>query len=255
MIVQGIKQGIKQGIRQGINGHWSNYFPLTTGEWTSQFPGITAPTNIWGCGEASGTLADSVGGITLTSSGTVTYRETGDPLGRPAIGLGGTTARFSAASSASLDLDDVTSLSIFIRAYFPATAAATAVVGKRNSSGNLEGYAMTLRVTDSFPQSFVDFGAGATINAIVSVAADDAVFRDYLIVVDRTSQLVVLRSGLGDQTASIATATTLTNTGLFSIGQMAGATNALAGTKVSYCAAWVGTVISDDNFTTLTTRT
>ena len=58
------------------------YFPANSTEWTSLLSGtgISNPSSLWLCQEASGTLADSIGSRPLTISGTPSYQQ-------PAVGF------------------------------------------------------------------------------------------------------------------------------------------------------------------------
>jgi hypothetical protein len=247
----GLKYGFKNGLKVGLNNLFGDRYPSNAAEWLSYFPGITTPSSIWTLQEASGTLADAIGGITLTSVSSVSYRQTGDPSGRYSVSFDNVSARFSAASNATYDLNASTSLTALFRAYIPATAAAGGFIGKRQASVNLEGYAVNMIATSSYLTAFCDPGAAAQATATVSVAADTATYIDVMIVIDRGSNTVKQYSPFGTASASIAAIGTLTNTGVFSLGAMSGAASAIVGTKMSYAAVWYGTALTQANYNTI----
>lgn len=73
-LATGLGDGIWGGISVGTDGPSNVYIPESAADFTEL--GITAPTSLWLCQEASGNLSDSIAAVTLTANGTADYRQT-----------------------------------------------------------------------------------------------------------------------------------------------------------------------------------
>jgi hypothetical protein len=110
------------------------YVPASAGEWTAfrSATGISAsnPDSLWLCQEAAGNLADSIGALTLTATGTVEYQQAAAGWSRQGVRLtDGTTEKFVAASAVGPSPATTSQAWLFIVA-LPATAAnARSVMG------------------------------------------------------------------------------------------------------------------------------
>lgn len=94
------------------------YCPSSAAEW--QALGLTAPSSLWLCQEASGNAADTIGSVTLTASGSPTYQQTITGWSRK--GFGATQVanqKFSAAAGAG---PNPSSTSCMMLVYFEATS-------------------------------------------------------------------------------------------------------------------------------------
>jgi hypothetical protein len=110
-LTTGIKAGIRTGIKTGITGGTyvsgaaadsdatsGKYVPSTAAQFTAL--GISAPVSIHLCQEASGSLADSVGSLTLAATNAPSYQQAVTGWTRRAVGFTAGTAnqRFSAGA-------------------------------------------------------------------------------------------------------------------------------------------------------------
>jgi len=82
------------------------YTPVSSAEWATFRAAFSltapAPDSLWLLQEASGNLADTIGGLTLTAAGTVTYNQAATGWTRTGVGLAdGVNSQF-ATTSASL---------------------------------------------------------------------------------------------------------------------------------------------------------
>lgn len=97
-LFRGLQRGLLRGLKRGLGasiGGSTIFTPSTAGEFTAL--GITAPSNLWLCQEASGNLADSIGALTLTANATPLYQQTVPGWTRKAVGFNETAAqRFQA---------------------------------------------------------------------------------------------------------------------------------------------------------------
>ncbi len=72
------------------------YVPASTAEWNELLTGlgINAPSSVWLCQESSGTLADSIGSLTLTASGGLSYQQTAAGWTRKGVKLSDNTVNY-----------------------------------------------------------------------------------------------------------------------------------------------------------------
>lgn len=113
------------------------YCPANAAQWTQTLgvAGITSgnPAGLWLCQEASGTLADSIGALPLTSSGAWTYQSA--ITGWTRLGLSCLDAGTATLLSTDASLPDISTTSQLIFAYISMPAAAPAVVRVVCASG------------------------------------------------------------------------------------------------------------------------
>lgn len=86
----------------------SNIFvPATAAEFTSA--GFAAPSSLWQCQEPSGNLVDTIGGKTLTASGSPAYQQAVASWARKAVGASGGASNqlFSNATMADVSVKSV----------------------------------------------------------------------------------------------------------------------------------------------------
>ncbi len=171
----------------------------------------------WLCDEASGNLADAFGGITLTAGTTPTYSNAGAISGGRDLAVGfdaSTQDRFTAASVATYDLSDVTSLALYLCLHPSGNT-------NHNNAGKFQAGAGAWGTS-------LEVGGGitaATVDAIPTVATTTVnadhrgAFRDVLMVIDRTGQRLQLFTSLGTSTAvNITGIGSLTNAASFYLG-------------------------------------
>ncbi len=252
LVMKAPVSGVLAGVVVGINPTaGARRFPADATEWAAAFPGIAVPTAIWGCQESASPLADGIGAVDLAESNTPLYQQAGDPLGRAAVGADATTDAFLAASAASLDIDDVTSLSVLVRFACPSVGGnPRGVVGKRQSSGG-NGYGLEFTATGLL-RATLDAGAVEASISIATPAHDDGVFHDALLVVDRGTQTISVFSELGSDSTSTAAVGSGTSTQAFRVlGN--GFRVSHPGLLVSYVAVWVGTVLGAADLNTFRT--
>lgn len=229
-------------------------FPTSSAQWTSAFSTVPTPHSIWTAQDVSGPLVDNINAINLFSTGTVSFRNSGDPTGRFSVGLG-TSSRFALSNPLIFDIGITGSISYFVRFSMPDNAASTrSIGGKREGSGNLIGYNISLPTTGSLAGLF---RSGTTTFGATNIIAQDHTTNNYfdaMMVVDRTAGFVSIMSSLGSNSTSIATTITAsfnsTNSGVFTIGTVVGVASNESGSMVSYAAVW-NTPLTYDQFLTI----
>lgn len=144
------------------------YFPSSTTQWNNfrTFKGLNmaSPQHLRLCQESSGNLADSIGGVTWTATGTPTYSQA--ITGQTRVGVScsgdGVADRFAAAAGVGPNPSTTSILTLaFIR--FPATPAATR---------SLLGYNLTSTTNSTRVQHLITTGLMRL--QTVSVNADSA---------------------------------------------------------------------------------
>ncbi len=153
----GIRSGLRDGSRAGANPDVAVtgvtrdstsgiYCPANAAEWTIVMAaaGIASggPSLLWGCQEASGNLADSIGTFTGTVSGTpVTYQQA--VTGWTRKGIAGANSGTGKISNNDAGLPDPAVTSMLSIGYVTVTAVPGAVnvlvglVGTSNATGNV----------------------------------------------------------------------------------------------------------------------
>jgi hypothetical protein len=186
----------------GDIGGW----PKSAAEAASAF-GFGTWSSLWQCDEVSGTLADAIGGVTLTAASSPTYRNAGAFPGDYAVGFDSTSDRFEAASSTSYDLDASTSLAVYACIKI-ASGSDGYFVGKVAA-----GASWVLRNLDPNDHILVALVGGGSMSATVAVAHNDGLYHDILMTIDRTNQRAQVFTDLGSSSAADIT----------SVGSMANA--------------------------------
>jgi len=220
--------------------------PANASVWAATFPAITTPTSIWGCQETTGTVVDAVAGNNLETAGSGgTYGNTGDPYGRTALGLNGSSSRFTASTSAVLDVTTATSISIFCRIFWSDANGSILVEKREGDGGNDPGYSI-LAASNEQVNFTVDGDSLASVTAIVAVDQSNT-WIDVMGVLDYTLGEVRLYTTGGSDTKSIGAYGSLANTQKFSFGDPGGVYSRL-GTLFSYVAVWHGTALTQAEF-------
>lgn len=226
-------------------------FPRDAIEWGQKYPAITTPTAIYTCQESSGSLIDQVGSVDLAPLGTPTYRNAGD-VGRMAVGFDAVAEGFQAASNTSFDPDGSTSYTYYWRTYLPDNGASTMAIGGKRGGAGAPGHALFLLATSGNIYALLDDGPG-TFAETDTPDYGDAAWHDLMMVVDRSGQLLsVFVDGTDSPSPTdITTAVSPTNTGVYSLGTMAGIANAISGQLYSYHAVWEGAALTFAEFTSI----
>jgi hypothetical protein len=130
--LSGIRSGIRSGLLSGINPRADGslattdgpggaiYTPIDAAEWTAI--GLTAPNSLWLCQEASGNLSDSIGAVTGTANGSLTYANSITDWSRKflsfteatsqRVGIASGTYSPATASQAGLIYSKITSMAV-----------------------------------------------------------------------------------------------------------------------------------------------
>lgn len=193
-VTSGIRRGTRRFVIDRVDG--PGYFPTNADEMRTAMGGVGTWGSIWQCDEASGNLADRVGGVSLVPSTSPTYQNRGPFGGGLGLAVGfdaGETDVFLAASSTPYNLAANSSLGLYIvfkgvditnRNFFGKVSAST-------------GYAIQGEVGKM--QSFVADGTASVIN-IVNANHDDDKWHDALYCIDREGQIGQLFTDLGQST-------------------------------------------------------
>lgn len=249
-ILHGIKHGIVHGAKQagqltlggdpfaGIDRDATSniYYPANSSQWT-QFRSAASlsignPNSLWLCQEASGNLADSIGSLTLTATGSPAYNQAvaGHTRLGLTVGTDGAADRFAAAAGVGPSPATTSQVWLF-GCLFPATPAAVRTVGGLNiTSGTNSFRVMHLNAT------------GFVRNQVVSVNTDGANS------CSTEFHLIVMRYDRANSVGNVYTKDEKL-VGTYSASVNDGAKGILNGslTKVVYIAMWSGA--NAENFT------
>lgn len=191
-------------------------WPRTTLELHQAFGGIGTWASAWQFDEASTAVTDAIGGITLTSTGTATFRAVGAMDGDASVShADNANARLVAASGTPYDIDAVTSIAAYV-CFRLRTSRSRFILGKMN------GASVGWGAPDVSSQMRCDVYDGTTyVSSAVEANFIDGRWHDLLVVVDRTAQVIQAFSDLGTSVAADITAIgSLSNVGLFSEGSL-----------------------------------
>lgn len=216
---------IIQGVLQGVNpGVGSAALPTSALTWM-QHPTLSAlpvPTSLYTCQDASGGLADAIGGLNLSESGSPTYQQTG-LNGRYAVGCTGSDL-FVAGANTVWDLDGSTSLTMLALVHHGATTATErGVFGKKaGAADSAAGYSVNFRVSGKQHRARVADGTnGVSSNELTN---QDLSWSTPGLVVDRSGDNLIMFNEDGNDTDSISSVTgSESNTEVFALGGGAGA--------------------------------
>lgn len=163
------------------------YVPSTAGQFTAL--GITAPSHLWLCQEAAGNLADSIGGMTLTASGSPTYQQAVSGWSRKGVGFTVTlNQRFSAAAGVGPDPGSVSTLWLAYVAVIGAQGGNRDIFGPNNTAGGTAAKVQTTttpRVRGSFAGTVASGTSDPTATGL----------QPMVIKVDRTNSTAVVYTG------------------------------------------------------------
>jgi hypothetical protein len=165
------------------------YTPASAAEWTKVLTAAAiasgGPGSTWLCQEASGNLADSIGSVTLTANGAVTYRGGVGGWTRLAAGIpAATAARFQAAAGIGPNPASTSVLWLgYILAAVTANNRGIMTIGGAAAGTNCEAFTL---ITTHFPR--------LTCVAVTADGASDptAAVRPWIIRYDRTNSRVNL---------------------------------------------------------------
>lgn len=170
------------------------YTPASSSEWTALRTAaglsVANPNSLWLAQEASGNLADSIGSVTLTASGSPTYQQTVTGWSRKAVAAAdGSSDRFTAGAGVGPNPTTTSQTWLAILA-MPAVNASTRVVWGISVDSNTNGCAMQRVGT-----------TGVARFRVVGVNADSAGSHANQVIVavvkfDRTGSAAVLYSNL-----------------------------------------------------------
>lgn len=214
--------------------HW----PRSAAEAASAF-GFGTWASAWQCDEASGTLADSIGAVTLTAAGapgTPSYRNAGAMKGDFAVGFDdGEEDRFEHQSTSVYDLDATTSIALYV------CFSATTVINRYfcgKVGANVWGVQMDTAPTSGALVAIIYDGTHLA-NPSINANHADGSYHDMFLFVDRTAQRAQVVTDLGASAATdISAFTTLTNANFFHIG--ASAFSTVFGHRMAYAAVATG---------------
>lgn len=198
----------------------------------------------WLCDEASGNISDSIGSVTLSQGNSPSYRNPGAISGSiPDYAVGfdlDQNDNFLAGAAGTYDLDDVTSLALYICLRSTAASALKGLGGKlavaqpywylqcANASGHLQ---------------FAISDGTDTATPVIAANHCDSNYHDLLAIIDRTANVVQLISNLGTSSAdSLASVGTLSNTDRFRIGGHE--LDSSLGHRVAYAAVATGDIVN-----------
>lgn len=202
--------------------------------------------SIWLCNEATGatTLADAIGGITLTrSSGTITQQGAVNNGGTAVDAPPSTNTSYAAAAAGTYDLGAADNLLLYMVAKTRNRTDTNAnIAGKLLVGAPFTGYQAQINgsVQGNIRWSAID-DTGATVTATVSgYDFRDTIYHPFVFLIDRSTQEVVCASDLRNTgRASIAALGTLSNSNLFRLGSANG-TSATVGVDIAYAAVATG---------------
>jgi hypothetical protein len=191
--------------------------------------------SIWLCDEASGDLADSVGGITLADGSTPTYRNTGAFGGDYAVGFDSVADRFEAAGAGTFDIAADGGIAVYICAKSSAAAANATLLGKISADGN-DYWLLRCANASGHVSALARSLAGTPAVSTLAANHCDGQWHDILYLLDRTTERVQVVSDLGSSTAvDITDLTTIITFTSFALGQM----NAIGVDALAHQAAFV----------------
>lgn len=159
------------------DGPNSWYVPASAADFTAR--GVTAPTSLWLCQQASGNLSDSIGANTLTAAGTVLYQQAlPASWTRKGVGMAtGTGRRFAMASGVGPNPGTTSMLWLWYVQLTAAPAAARSVVVTSDNANNMEARVTTTpayRCTCATVDGTGASNAGTTLIRAVAFQLDRA---------------------------------------------------------------------------------
>lgn len=236
-VITGIDTGVNTGVVTGVNPSTGpvadtdatsgKYVPSTSAQFTAL--GLAAPVSIHLCQESSGSLADSVGALTLSATASPSYQQTVSGWSRKAVGFTAGTAnqRFSAGAGTG---PSITTTSVAWLVY-------AAVIGAQGGNRDMFGPNITGTTTCKV-QTTTTPRVRTNVNATANTGASDPSatgLQPLLFVFDKTNSRAMLYTGQEKITGTYsALAAESAAKGLGSSGGTA------FGGLIAYSAVWSG---------------
>lgn len=191
MLFRGLQRGLLRGLKRGLGvsvgpsvpNEGGIFFPSTAAHFASL--GIATPSHLWPCQEASGNLADSLGGLSLVAAGTPLYQQSVPGFTRKAVGFNeGAGQRFTVAAGSG---PNPATTSVAWLGYFRMTAGVGGV--NRRVLCACDGIATTGVMANLTTSNVVRLLCVA-VGANGSYDYNDGALHPMLLVYDRTNSLV-----------------------------------------------------------------
>lgn len=249
-LISGLQAGLDPGLRAGLSNvkgaAAQRVFPASSGAWSTYFPTLPSPVEIWTFQEASAPIVGQIAGKDLAlGAGVINYQVSGEtePTGAPRYAINYTTnATYNApADTAYGNIAVGGHMFLLLRFRNPDNAGTSRSVAGKGAAGAAR-WGLQFNATTGVMRFAANDGAASVTIDTVS-AYDDNTYYDVVCGVDSTADVVRLITATEDRSAALPAGliTTIDTTGLapaqgLRFGAGFNTLQATVGLEISYAA-------------------